>query len=117
MKFFDSIRSWLLKGWHGDPGSIGRLLLGMAIWNTFVAAINVTLWPRMFAPEALIFMTPTAQILPITLLLLLAAYTKVGVRATLKAYATIGGITLVTLLLWGPQSEAWLNRWGFKLIS
>lgn len=117
MKLFQSIKTWLFKDWHGDSLSIGHLLLGLAIWNSLVAAINVTLWPRMLAPEALIFMTPTAQLLPIALLLLLAAYTKVGVRATLKAYATIGVIGLTTFMLWAPQSEAWLNRWGYKLIS
>ena len=117
MKLFQSFKMWYMDGWYGDSQSIGHLLLIIAIWDSFVAAVNVTLWPRMLAPEALIYMTPTSQILPIASLLLFAAYTKVGVRATLKAYATIGVIAFAAFFLWNPQNEAWLNRWGYKLIS
>lgn len=117
MKLFQSFKIWCLDGWYGNSQSIGHLLLLLAIWDSFVAAINVTLWPRVLAPEALIYMTPTSQILPIASLLLFAAYTKVGLRATLKTYTTIGMIAFTTFLFWNPQSEAWLNRWGYKLIS
>jgi len=43
------------------------LWLGMALWNTIVAAINVTALPLFFPPEAMAYVTPLSQMLPIAI--------------------------------------------------
>lgn len=60
------------------------VFLGIAAWNTVVAIINATVVTRMVSPEALIYMTPTSQLLPI--LIPLGAYALFfrPVRATIR---------------------------------
>ena len=58
-----------------------KVFLFFVVWNTVVAIINETVVRHMVKPEALIYMTPTSQILPIAIPLMLYALCFRPVRA------------------------------------
>lgn len=116
-KFIDKFVRWLRVGWEDKSFSFGHLFLAIAVWDTLVAAFDVIVLPRVYSPDMLIYMTPVSQLLPIAICLTIAGFGRVGLKTMFKAYAAIGVIAFATFMLWGPQSEAWLNHWGFKLIS
>lgn len=114
----NNTKDWLRSHWHGDSFSFGRVFLWLAVWNTFVAAINVTLWPRVYDLQALVYMKPLNLALPIISCLFLAAcFRGMGARPVLKAFAVIGIIALVTFALWNYRSEAWLNQYGYHILN
>jgi len=68
-----------------------KALLGLAAWNTVVAAINVLVLP-LFAPaEAMVYVTPTSQVLPIIIPLVLLSRVNAQAERALseaRAFAT-----------------------------
>ena len=43
------------------------LFIAIALWNTVVAAINVFVLPQYLPSEAMVYVTPTSQLLPIAI--------------------------------------------------
>ncbi|OGN07195.1 MAG: hypothetical protein A2669_00450 [Candidatus Yanofskybacteria bacterium RIFCSPHIGHO2_01_FULL_48_25b] len=39
---------WLGAGWEGESFSFGYIFLTIAVWDTFVAAFNVLVMPRIY---------------------------------------------------------------------
>lgn len=50
-----------------------KLLVGLAVWNTAVAAVNVFVLPLFVPAEAMVYVTPTSQVLPVVIPLVLSA--------------------------------------------
>jgi hypothetical protein len=103
--------------WHGEEFTIAHVFLWLAVWNVLVAAINVTVWPRMFNLDALVYMKPANVVFPIIVCLIPVMLSRsIGLRPLLKATVVICIIGIATLVLWNPQSEAWLNQYGYHVL-
>lgn len=114
----NNAKNWARGLWHGDGLSFGHILLWLAVWNTFVAAINVTLWPRVYDLRALVYMKPFNMVFPVVTCLILATCCRgVGLRSTVKALTMVGVIVLITFAFWNLRSEAWLNQYGFHILK
>ena len=50
------------------------LWLGLALWNTIVAAINIAVLPLFVTPDAMVYVTQTSQLLPVAIPLVLYAF-------------------------------------------
>ncbi len=48
-----------------------KIWISLALWNTLVALINVTVLPHYFTAEEMKYVTPTSQLLPIFIPLVL----------------------------------------------
>lgn len=117
-RVFGNIEKWGRNIWYGDNLTFGHLFLALSVWNTFVAAINVTVWPRVYDLQMLVYMKPVNMILPIFICLALALFSKsIGLRLILKTISAMCIILLVTFVLWNHQSEAWLNQYGYRILS
>lgn len=102
---------------EGDPYTIGRLFLGIALWNTFSGAVAVLLWPQMYEPTMLVYLTPTSILLPIGICLGLACADRdLGIVPVLKGLTVMSLIALTVFLNWTPRTEAWLNIHGRHLL-
>ena len=114
----DNIGEWTRGLWYGDSFSFGHLFLALAVWNTFMAAISVAVWPRVYDLQMLVYMKPVNVVFPIMTCLILASLSKgLGLRPILKTAAAMGIIALVTFATWNHQSEAWLNQYGYRLLN
>ena len=113
-----NVERWARSFWYGDSFTFGHLFLALAVWNTLVAAINVTLWPRVYDLQMLVYMKPVNVIFPVVTCLALASFSRgFGLRSILKTVTAMGVIVLVTFALWNYQSEAWLNQYGYRILN
>lgn len=102
---------------EGNPYTIGRLFLGIALWNTFSGAVAVLLWPQVYEPAMLVYLTPTSILLPIGICLGLACTDRnLGIVPVLKVLTVMVLVALVVFLSWTPHTEAWLNIHGQHLL-
>jgi len=118
-ELFGNVGRWTRGLWYGDSFTFfGHLFLALAVWNTFVAAINVTVWPRVYDLQMLAYMKPVNVVFPIITCLALASFSRgLGLRPVLKTVAAMGIIALLTFAIWNYQSEAWLNQYGYRILN
>lgn len=112
-----NVERWARGAWYGYSFTFGHLFLALAVWNTFAAAISVTVWPRVYDMQMLAYMKPVNVIFPIVTCFALALFSRsLGLRPILKAVAAMGIIAIVTFAFWNYQSEAWLNQYGYRIL-
>lgn len=54
-------------------GYMRQIFLVIAVWNTLVAIINVTVLPHFVPAEAMVYVTPMSQLLPIFIPIVLSS--------------------------------------------
>lgn len=68
-----------------DINDVRKVLLGVALWNTVVFVINVTVWPAFFNSEMLMVTMPLrSQMLPVVIPVIMWALTYEPVRDFFK---------------------------------
>lgn len=110
------IESWVSGVWYGDSFSFGHVFLWLAVWNAFVGAVSVIVWPRVYGPEVLAYMPPRSIYVPVASCFFLASLFKdCGIRPTLKAVMATGLAVAVVSFFWSEYQIAWLNQHGYLL--